>query len=82
MLTQSEWTRRLVVVVSLLTVSLSTLMIVAVMCYRAAIDGNAPLTNDITTKLLLIALGALAAMTAALFGSNNLLVKLMEKVAP
>ncbi len=82
MLTQSEWTRRLVAVASVTVLGLSILAIVAVMCYRVLIDGNAPLTNDITTKLMWIALGGLLSMMGALFGTNNLLAKLIEKVAP
>ena len=82
MLTQSEWTRRLVAIASVVVLGLSILMIVGVLCYRVWVDGNAPLTNDITSKLMWIALGGLASMTAALFGTNNLLAKLIEKVAP
>jgi hypothetical protein len=82
MLTQSEWTRRVVALASVAVVGLSILMIVGVMCYRVAVDGNAPLTSTITTQLLWIALAGLVSMTAALFGSNSLLAKLIEKVAP
>ena len=82
MLTQSEWTRRVVVVVCVATVALCVLAIVGVMCYRVYMDGNAPLTNDITTKLLYIAIGGILSMTAALFGSNSLLAKLVEKIVP
>lgn len=80
MLTLSEWTRRLVAVVSCAVVGLSILMIVGVMCYRVAVDGNAPLTSTITSQLLWIALAGLVSMTAALYGSNNLLAKLVEKI--
>ena len=80
MLTQSEWTRRLLAAVASIVVGVSVLAIVAVMCYRVAIDGNAPLTNDITSKLLLIALGGLASMIAALFGSNSVIGKLIDKL--
>ena len=82
MLTQSEWTRRAVAVASMIVVGLSVLAIVGVMCYRVAVDGNAPLTSTITSQLLWIALGGLVSMTAALFGSNTLLAKLVEKVVP
>ena len=82
MLTQSEWTRRLVAVASVVVLGVSILAIVGVMCYRVFVDGNAPLTNDITTKLMWIALGGLVSMMGALFGTNSLLAKLIEKVAP
>ena len=82
MLTQSEWTRRAVALASIVVVGLSILAIVGVMCYRVAMDGNAPLTNDITTKLLWIAIAGILSMTAALFGSNSLLAKLVEKIVP
>lgn len=82
MLTQSEWTRRLVVAVTLGVVGLSTLTIVAVLCYRVAVDGNSSLTSDITTKLLYVAIGCIMSMTVALFGANSLIVKLIEKVVP
>ena len=82
MLTQSEWTRRVVVVVCVVTVALCVAAIVAVMCYRVYVDGNSSLTNDITTKLLYVAIAGILSMTAALFGSNSLLTKLVEKVVP
>lgn len=80
MLTQSEWTRRVVALASVVVVGLSILAIVGVMCYRVAVDGNAPLTSTITSQLLWIALGGILSMTVALFGSNSLLAKLVEKV--
>lgn len=82
MLTQSEWTRRLVAVASVIVVGLAILGIVGVMCYRVIIDGNSALTNDITTKLLWIALVGIGAMIAALFGSNSLIAKAIDKVIP
>ena len=82
MLTQSEWTRRLVAVASVIVVGLSILAIVAVMCYRVIQDGNSMLTNDITTKLMLVAMMGIGAMIAALFGSNNLIAKAIDKLVP
>ena len=82
MLTQSEWTRRLVAVASVIVVGLSILAIVAVMCYRVVQDGNSTLTNDITTKLMLVAMMGIGAMIAALFGSNNLIAKAIDKLVP
>lgn len=80
MLTQSEWTRRLVAVASVIVVSLSVLLIVTVMCYRVFVDGNAPLTNDITTKLMWLAIVSILSMVGALFHSNALTTKLIGKV--
>lgn len=80
MLAQSEWTRRVIVICATITVCISILGAVGAMVYRVVIDGNAPLTTDITTKLSLIAVGGIVAMVAALFGSNSVLAKIIEKV--
>lgn len=80
MLAKSEWTRKLLTIVASIVVGLSVLGIVGVLCYRVAIDGNAPLTSDITTKLMWIAFGSLASMTMALFGSNSVVSKVIDKV--
>lgn len=81
MLTKSEFTRRIVAIGSMAVVGLSILAIVITMCHRVWIDGNAPLTSTITTQLLWIALGGIGSMTVALFGTNAILAKLIEKVA-
>lgn len=81
-LAQSEFTRRVIVIGATVTVCLSILGAVAAMVYRTLLDGNTPLTNDITTKLSIIAVGGIMALTAALFGSNNTLAKLIDKVLP
>ena len=80
MLTQSEWTRRLVALASVVVVGLSILAIVAVMCYRVILDGNSSLTNDITTKLMWIALVGVGSMITALFGANSLIAKAIDKL--
>ncbi len=81
-LTQSEWTRRAVAMCAMVTVSLCVLAAVVVMAYRVAIDGNTPLTADISGKLTLIAITGFGAMVAALFGSNSIIGKLIEKLMP
>ena len=81
-LTQSEWTRRAVAMCAMITVSLCVLAAVVVMAYRVAIDGNTPLTADISGKLTLIAITGFGAMVAALFGSNSIIGKLIEKLMP
>lgn len=80
MLAQSEWSRRVLVGVASGVIALSILAIVGVLCYRVAIDGNSALTNDITTKLMWIALGGLASMIVALFGSNSVIGKVLAKL--
>ena len=82
MLTQSEWTRRLVALASVIVVGLSILGIVGVMCYRVYVDGNSSLTGDITTKLMWIALVGVGSMIAALFGQNSLVSKAFDKLVP
>ena len=77
-----RWTRRIIAVVSVSVVGLSILAIVGVMVYRVAVDGNAPLTSDITTKLMWLAFGGFASMVAALFGSNSIISKTLDKVLP
>lgn len=77
-----RWTRRLIAVISVIVVGVSILGIVGVMCYRVAIDGNSSLTNDITTKLMWLAFGGFASMVAALFGSNSIISKTLDKVLP
>ena len=79
-LAQSEWTRRLLVVASVIVVGLSILGIVGVMCYRVIIDGNSSLTNDITTKLMWVAIVGIGSMIAGLFGNNSLAGKVIDKL--
>lgn len=67
---------------AVVTVCGSVLAIVAVMCYRVAIDGNSSLTSDITTKMALVAGLCIISMTVSLFGNNNLVVKALEKLTP
>lgn len=79
-LTQDTWTRRLVAVASVVVVGLSILFIVGVMGYRVILDGNSALTNDITTKLMWVALVGIGSMIAALFGQNALVSKAIDKI--
>lgn len=72
----------IITVGAVVTVCVSVLAIVAVMCYRVAVDGNAPLTSDITTKMALVAGLCIISMTVSLFGNNNLAVKVLEKLTP
>ena len=72
----------IITVGAVVTVCVSVLAIVAVMCYRVAVDGNAPLTSDITTKMALVAGLCIISMTVSLFGNNNLVVKALEKLTP
>ena len=67
---------------AVVTVCGSVLAIVAVMCYRVAVDGNAPLTSDITTKMAVVAGLCILSMTVSLFGNNSLIVKALAQLTP
>lgn len=82
LLSQSEWTRRVIAITSCAVVGLSILAIVATLCYRVWIDGNSSLTNDITTKLAFVAGVSILSMLAAVFGNNSLIAKALDKVIP
>lgn len=82
MLSQSEWNRRVITICAVITVCLCVLATVGVMCYRVLLDGNTAVTNDITGKLTIIAISGFLAMVGALFGSNSVIGKLLDKVTP
>lgn len=79
MLNQGKWAG-IIAVIAMVTVSLCVLGAVGAMVYRVILDGNSPLTADISGKLTMIGLGGIGALILALFGSNNLIAKLMEKL--
>lgn len=79
MLSQGKWAG-IIALIAMVTVSLCVLAAVGVMAYRVALDGNTPLTADISGKLTMIGLGGIGALILALFGSNSLIAKLMEKL--
>lgn len=79
MLSQGKWAGA-VALIAMVTVSLCVLAAVGVMAYRVAVDGNSPLTADISGKLTMIGLGGIGSLVLALFGSNSLIAKLMEKL--
>lgn len=80
MLSQGKWAG-ILAIMGMATVCLVILLGVAAMAYRVFVDGNSPLTSDLSGKLAMITMGGFASIVAALFGSNQLIQKLIEKVS-
>lgn len=79
MLSQGKWAG-VIAIMGMATVCVVILLGVSAMAYRVFMDGNSPLTADLSGKLAMITIGGFAAIVAALFGSNQLITKLMEKL--
>lgn len=79
MLSQGRWAG-VIAIIAMVTVSLCVLSAVGAMVYRVIIDGNSPITSDITGKLTMIGIAGVGALILALFGSNSLIATLMEKL--
>lgn len=79
MLSQGKWAG-VIAIMGMATVCVVILLGVSAMAYRVFMDGNSPLTADLSGKLAMITIGGFAAIVAALFGSNQLISKLMEKL--
>ena len=73
--------RRIVVWVTAITVACCTLAIIGSLCWVVVRDGNSALVSDVTTKLTFIAAIAILSMLAALFGQNQQLGKLIDKLS-
>ena len=79
MLSQGKWAG-IIAIMAMSTVCLVVLGGAGAMIYRVVIDGNSPLTADISGKLTMIVMLGVPALVVALFGSNSLIAKLMEKL--
>lgn len=80
MLAQNATERIIIVWAASITFSVSILGIVGALCWRVIQDGNSQLTNDITTKLAFVAVGAIVMMCASLLGQTQLLSKFLDKL--
>lgn len=78
---RSSTERRIVVWVTAITVACCTLAIIGSLCWVVVRDGNSALVSDVTTKLTFIAAIAILSMLAALFGQNQQLGKLIDKLS-
>ena len=79
-LATSNSQRNIVIWGATITVCACLAGIVGSLCYLVIRDGNSALVADVTGKLTLVAIGGMVAMTAALFGQNNVLGKLIDKL--
>lgn len=79
MLSQGKWAG-VIAIMGMATVCAVILLGAGAMAYRVFVDGNSPLTADLSGKLAIITMGGFAAIVAGIFGSNQLIKNLMEKL--
>lgn len=79
MMSQGKWAG-VIAIMGMATVCVVILLGAGAMAYRVFVDGNSPLTADLSGKLAVITMGGFAAIVAGIFGSNQLIKNLMEKL--
>lgn len=79
MVSQGKWAG-VIAIMGMATVCLVILLGAGAMAYRVFVDGNSPLTADLSGKLAIITMGGFASIVAGIFGSNQLIKNLMEKL--
>lgn len=80
-LSMTEQTQQFVIKVFAITICAVVAVITGVLCYRVAIDGDAPLTSDITHQLVSVLPWLVGALVAAIVGQTGAKA-LLAKVLP